>query len=154
MTTEQPNVQTSEGQARLKAMGIKPLPAPDELSPYWEAAGRHELYMQHCMSCSNLQFPPETRCLQCGAEQLDWQQTSGRGTVHSFIIDHRLMTPGFNEPHIVAQVRPVESKNQDAIITANVRDCSFEEMAMDMSVEVVFEDLPQGVTLPQFRPSR
>lgn len=155
MTTEQPNVQTSEGQARLKAMGIKPLPAPDDLTrPYWDAARRHELHMQHCMSCSNLQFPPEQKCLQCGGDQLDWQQVSGRGIVHSFIIDHRLMTPGFDEPYIVVQVRPVESKSQDAIITANMRDCSFDEIAMDMPVEVVFEDLPQGITLPQFRPSK
>lgn len=155
MTTEQPNVQTTEGQAQLKAMGIKPIPAPDALErPYWDAAKRHELVMQHCKACDNLQFPPEEKCLSCDSNDLGWQQVSGQGIVHSFIIDHRLMTPGFNEPYIVAQIRPVEATNQDAIITTNMRDCSFEEMQMDMPVEVVFEDLPQGVTLPQFRPRK
>lgn len=155
MTTEQPNVQTTEGQARLKAMGIRPVPAPDELTqPYWDAAKRHELHMQNCDKCGTLQFPPEEQCLQCGGSDLSWKQVSGRGIVHSFIVDHRLMTPGFNEPYLVAQIRPVEATNQDAIITTNMRDITFDEMAMDMPVEVVFEDLPQGITLPQFRPTR
>jgi len=153
VTTEQPNIQTTEGQARLKAMGIKPLPAPDKLTrPYWEAAKRNELHMQNCTTCGNLQFPPEERCLQCNGSDLGWKQVSGRGVIHSFIVDHRLMTPGFDEPYIVAQIRPIEATNQDAIITANMRDCTFEQIAIDMQVEVVFEALPQGITLPQFRP--
>lgn len=155
MTTEQPNVQTTAGQAQMKAMGIKPIPAPDALTaPYWEGAKRHELLMQHCTACGNLQFPPEPACYSCGGAKLDWQKVSGDGVIHSFIIDHRLMTPGFNEPYVVAQVRPVEAKNQDALITTNIRDCALDEVKMDMPVEVVFEDLPQGVTLPQFRPRR
>ncbi len=132
MTTEQPNVQTTEGQARLKAVGIKPVPTPDDLTqPYWDAAKQYELHMQNCGNCGNLQFSPEQKCLKCGGVNLSWKQVSGRGIVHSFIIDHRLMTPGFDEAYLVAQIRPVEATGQDAIITTNMRDITFDGVAID-----------------------
>lgn len=150
-----PNIQTTEGQAQLKAMGIKPVPVPDEVTgPYWASTKRHELRLQYCKTCSDFQHPPAAACRVCAGTDLDWRTVSGKGTVYSFIIDRRLMTPGFDEPYAVLQVNPVEAKRDTVRITTNMRDCAPEDVRMGMDVEVVFEDVNDAITLPQFRPAR
>ena len=107
MTKQLPNIETKEGQEQLRQMGIRVIPQPDEVSaPYWEAARRHELRIQRCGSCGAYQHPPAANCRSCQATDLRWTQIGGRGSVYSFIIDHRLMVPGFDEPYVVAQIRP------------------------------------------------
>ena len=157
MTSDQPpaiNIQTREGQERLKAMGVKPVPVADDLSrPYWDAARKHELRIQRCAACGNYQHPPRTSCEQCHASTFDWPALSGRGVIYSFIVDHRMMTPGFPEPYVVAQVNPVEARRNTVRITTNIRGCELEDVYIDMAVEVLFEDVNPEVTLPQFRPA-
>jgi uncharacterized OB-fold protein len=149
-----PNVQTRAGQEKMKEMGVKPVPLPDDVSrPYWEAAKKRELRIQQCKACSEYQHPPREECLQCGKTEFDWPQLSGKGTVFSFIIDRRLMTPGFDEPYVVAQINPVETQNDVVRITTNVRDCELGDVYCDMPVEILFEDVTDAVTLPQFRPT-
>lgn len=149
-----PNVQTTEGQAQLKAMGIKPVPVPDEVTaPYWAAAKQHKLSLQYCTTCSDFQHPPQATCLKCKGNALEWRDVSGKGTIYAFIIDHRLMTPGFSEPYAVVQVNPVEAKSDTVRITTNTRGIELDKIEVGMPVEVVFEDVNDKVTLPQFKPA-
>jgi uncharacterized OB-fold protein len=153
MTNQQPNVQTKEGQAQLREMGIRPIPQPDHLTaPYWDAARRHELHIQHCRACGAYQHPPEATCRGCQGGEFEWVKLSGRGKVYTFVIDHRLMVPGFNEPYVVAQVTPAETDDNMVRLTANIRGCDIHEVYVGMPVEVFFEDVTEDVTLPQFRP--
>jgi len=156
MTTEQavPNVETREGQEQLKAMGIKPLPQPDDVTrPYWEAARKHELRIQRCSQCREMQHPPQATCEQCGSSAFEWPQLSGRAFVYTFIIDRRLMVPGFDEPYVVAQVNPVEAGRDSVRITTNIRNCPLDQVYIGMPVQVAFEDVNEDVTLPQFEPA-
>ncbi len=150
-----PNIQTTEGQAQLKAMGIKPVPVPDEVTgPYWAGTKQHKLTLQFCTACSDFQHPPFATCRKCGGTSLEWRDVSGKGKIYSFIIDRRLMTPGFDEPYAVLQVNPVEAKSDTVRITTNMRECALEDVKIGMDVEVVFEDVNETVTLPQFRPAK
>jgi uncharacterized protein len=156
LTTGQalPNVETREGQEQLKAMGIKPLPSPDEVTrPYWEAARNHELRIQRCTNCHEFQHPPLAACEQCGGSSFEWPKLSGRAFVYTFIVDRRLMVPGFDEPYVVAQVNPVEATRDTVRITTNMRNCPLDEVYIGMPVQVVFEDVNDEVTLPQFEPA-
>jgi uncharacterized OB-fold protein len=83
-----------------------------------------------------------------------WTPISGRGTVYTFIIDHRLMVPGFNEPYVVAQIRPEETDDDVVRITGNIKECDVHDVHIGMPVEVFFEDVTADVTLPQFRAAR
>ena len=65
---------------------------------------------------------------------------SGRGEVYSFVIDRRLLVPGFDEPYAVAQVNPVESDDDAVRITANLVECELDAIEIGMPVEVVFVD--------------
>jgi len=154
MTAETPNVQTREGQEQMKKMGLKPIPLPDDITrPYWDAAKKHELRIQQCKACSNYQHPPEEQCPQCGAADFDWPQLSGQGVVYTFVIDRRLMTPSFNEPYVIAQVNPVEAQHDTVRITTNISDCELGDVYCGMPVEILFEDVTDEITLPQFRPT-
>ena len=154
MTRQLPNIQTKEGQEQLRQMGIRVIPQPDEVSrPYWEAARRHELHIQRCGICSAYQHPPAASCRYCRGIDMRWTHISGRGTVYSFIIDHRLMVPGFDEPYVVAQIRPDETDDDMVRITSNIKECDVYDVYIGMAVEVFFEDVTESVTLPQFRPA-
>jgi len=83
---------------------------------------------------------------------LHWTRLSGRGEVYSFVIDRRLMIPGFEEPYVVAQINPVEAQQDTVRITANIQGCEPEAVYIGMPVEVVFEERGDDTVLPQFIP--
>ena len=148
------NIQTREGQEQLKKQGVKPVPVAGDLSrPYWDAARRHELRIQQCTACSEYQHPPRAACAACGSSTFDWPALSGQGVVYSFIVDRRLMTPGFDDPYVVAQINPIEAQRNTVRITTNIHDCELDDVYIDMPVTVFFEDVSAEVTLPQFRPA-
>jgi uncharacterized OB-fold protein len=154
MTAERPNIQTKEGQEQLRRMGVKPIPQPDDLTrPYWQAALARELRIQRCGGCGEYRHPPSETCPACGSTAYDWTRISGRGEVYSFIIDHRLMVPGFDEPYAVVQVVPAEAQSDVVRLTANLRDCEPGDVYIGMPVEVLFEERTPEVVLPQFRPA-
>jgi uncharacterized OB-fold protein len=149
-----PNINTREGQEQLRSRGIRPKPQPDDLTrPYWEAAQRSELRLQQCGACGALRHPPSEVCKSCGSADSVWTAVSGKGRVYSFIVDHRLMVPGFNEPYVVAQVNPDEAENDSVRIVANITGCAPEDVYINMPVEVCFEQI-DAIALPQFRPRR
>jgi uncharacterized OB-fold protein len=152
--TQAPNIQTREGQEQLRKMGVKPVPAPDDLTrPYWEAAKRKELTIQRCKACGEYRHPPQEACPECQSKETEWTKLSGKGTIYTFIIDHRLMVPGFDEPYVVMQVNPVEAQHDTVRITSNLRNCPREDAYIGMPVQVLFEERTPEVTLPQFEPA-
>jgi uncharacterized OB-fold protein len=147
------SIQTRAGQEDLKSRGIRPIPKPDEYSaPYWEAAARHKVQIMRCENCEELRHPPTPECPYCGSDHLTWAKLSGHGLVYSFIVDHRLMVPGFDEPYVIVQVTPDEATRNTVRIVGNLRDCELDDVRIGMSVETVFEEVTAGVVLPQFRP--
>jgi uncharacterized OB-fold protein len=146
------SVETRAGQERLKEMGVVPIPEPDELTePYWQATARGELRLMACARCGQLRHPPSPTCPHCGSADTTWQRVSGNGIVYSFIVDHRLMVPGFDEPYVVAQVNPVEAEHDTVRIVANIKGCALSDVYIGMPVEVFFEQRGP-MRLPQFRP--
>jgi hypothetical protein len=53
-------------------------------------------------------------------------------------------------PYVVALVELEEGPT----LMSNVIDCPVDEMRIGMPVEVVFDDWPEGVSIPKFRPLR
>lgn len=144
---------TRAEQEELRRRGVRPLPEPDELTrPYWDAARRGELRIQRCTACGEHRHPPAEQCPWCDSTAADWDLMPGTGRVFSFVVDHRLMVPGFDEPYVVAQVRPDGASSDLVRIVSNIRGCAIQDVAIDMPVRVVFEDRGE-VVLPQFAPA-
>ena len=65
----------------------KPIPVPDELSkPFWAAANEGRLVIHHCKDCDTLQHPPRPRCRDCGSENLEWKEVSGKGRLSTCMV--------------------------------------------------------------------
>src|SRR3990172_12506423 len=129
----------------------RPLPRiTAENRPYWEAARRGELKLQRCDECGQFRYPIAPVCPFCLAERFTWTGLSGRGTVSTWIVFHKVFFPAFAErmPYNVAHVALEEGPR----LTTNVLECRNEDLYMGMPVEVCFERVNDEITLPQFRP--
>jgi uncharacterized OB-fold protein len=73
-------------------------------APYWEAAARRELVLQHCEDCGSSQLYPRPMCLRCNSLSLTWKQAAGRGRVHSLTTVHIAVVPELEPPYVVALV--------------------------------------------------
>jgi uncharacterized OB-fold protein len=131
----------------------KPLPVEDDLSrPYWQGARRGVLLIQRCTACGSYVHYPKPTCPGCGHADLRPTPVSGRGTVYTFTVSHYVGAPGFeNEtPYVIALV---ELEEQPGLrLVSNLRGCGADQVRVGMPVEVVFEEVMPGITLPQFRP--
>jgi hypothetical protein len=88
----------------------------------------------------------------CGSAAYQWEVLSGRGVLYSYVVDYRLLVPGFNQPYVIGQIVPLESATDTVRIVGNIRDCSVKDVAIGMDLEVFFERVGE-TTLPQFRPT-
>jgi hypothetical protein len=131
----------------------KPLPEiTPAMTPFWEAARRHQLVVQRCRGCGARRFPARDTCSRCLGHEADWVPVTGRGTVFSFAVMHQVYHPGFADavPYAVVVVELEEG----ARLVSNLLDCPVGEITIGMPVEVAFDDVTPEVTLPKFRPRR
>jgi len=132
-------------------MTIRPLPQPyQDTATYWAAAKEHRFVIQKCSDCGEHQFYPRGVCSHCLSSVLEWKTASGMGTVYSFTVNHRAPHPGFTgmTPFVTAIVALAEGPR----MMTNIVDCDPETVAINMPVEVTFDDVTGDVTLPMFRP--
>lgn len=130
----------------------KPLPeVTEETRPFWESAGRHALELQRCTACGRFRYPVSTFCPACLNDGVEWAPVSGRGTVYSFVIIHQVYHPAFKDdvPYNVAAVEFEEGPR----MYSNVVGCANDAITVGMPVEIVYDDVADGVTLPKFRPA-
>lgn len=132
----------------------KPLPAPDALSAaFWAGAAHHRLVINYCEACARHLHPGLPRCPSCNAPPTATRELSGRGTVNSFTVVHDKSTRGFEGlvPYVVGIIELVEEPG--LLLVSNIVACAPGAVAIGMPVQVSFEDVAEGVALPQFHPS-
>lgn len=132
----------------------KPLPQITPLTQrFWEAAAKKSLVVQRCQSCRSFTWCPRPHCAECGSDQLEWAEVSGRGTVYSFTTIREVVgrgSRGFEKeiPFVVAWVDLDEGPR----FVTNIVGCPIDKVTIGMAVEVVFEEAGPGIFLPKFRP--
>lgn len=91
-------------------------------------------------------------CPTCWSDEVAWETVSGRGTLYSYVINHR-PAPGFeaDAPYAIAVVQLEEGPRLMSNIVEV--DNTPENLVVDMPLEVTFEQRGD-VMLPQFRPVR
>ena len=131
--------------------GALPRPTP-ETQPFWDAlqAGRFEL--PWCTACGQPHFYPRLLCPHCGSDALQWRAASGRGQVHTFVINHKA-AKGFEDraPYVIAVVeleegpRMLSNLVMDTVPTPG-------NVGIGMPVQLEPRAVTERVTLPLFRP--
>ena len=129
----------------------RPVPLPDEASqPFLDGAQRGVLMIRRCNSCGTHLHPATEMCPECLDDDLAWVESSGRGTIFTFGVMHQNYHPAFTDdlPYNVTVVELEEGPR----LNTNIVDVPNDEIEVGMSVEVMFEEVAEGVKLPKFRP--
>lgn len=127
-----------------------PHPTQDDF-PFWDYCKQHELRIQQCAACNIFRHPPRPVCGECGHFAWNWTRVSGRGTVFSYTVINHPVHPALKEslPYNVAVV--LLDGAGDVRLVSNVIDAAPEEMHIGLPVELVWQDLPDGMALARFR---
>jgi uncharacterized OB-fold protein len=117
---------------------------------FWDALREHKLLIQRCAGCGALRHPPRPMCPRC--RSLDWNtvESSGRGTVYSYVMPRYPQFPFMEYPYIVVLVELEEGTR----LVSNLCDVPPEEIHVGMPVEVFFDTFDDDLVLHQFRPAR
>ncbi|TAL82626.1 MAG: hypothetical protein EPN62_04005 [Candidimonas sp.] len=61
------------------------LPTPSiDSAPFWAGCNREILLLQHCADCNTRFYFARRLCPACGGQRLDWEPSTGTGTIFSF----------------------------------------------------------------------
>lgn len=124
--------------------------ASDMTRPFWDGCREHQLRLPRCNDCGRWFFAPEIACIHCFSQNWQWLDSPGRGSLYSYSVVHRAPVPGHPVPFVFAVIELDEGVS----LFSNLVQCDFDAIAIGMRVEVVFEDGPDGRTLPRFKPGR
>ena len=130
----------------------KPLPVPTpETQFFWDKCKEHELWLQRCQACQHVFFYPRLHCPECLSDDVPGFRASGKGTLWTYMINHRPV-PGFEDdaPYAIAVVQLEEGPRMMSNIVGI--ENTPENLLLDMPLEVVFEDATEEISIPKFRP--
>jgi len=121
-----------------------------ESEPFWAGTRRRAFLFRHCHGCGRNHFYPRHACPHCWSANCEWRTASGKGRIFSYTVIHRNDSKPFHDqlPYIVALV----DLDEGVRVTSNIVECTPEVVHVGMPLEVVYEEITDEVTLPQFRP--
>lgn len=124
-----------------------PMPVANADSlPYWNAARERRLLIRKCKACGSLHFMPRYLCPECWSDQLEWVDSKGAGSIHSFTVIRRAPLATFATPYVVALIDLDEGPR----MIANVIGEDALSVSIGDRVKVTFEDRGDGAMIPQF----
>jgi len=127
-----------------------PAPVPDlDTQPFWDGCEQERFLVPTCGSCGARRWPPGPMCPVCRSTATEWLESSGRGSVYSFLVVHHPVNPVLLDqvPYVVAMIELEEGIR----VVGNVEDCDPDSVHTGMQVEVVFERHEEGMLIPNFR---
>jgi uncharacterized protein len=124
---------------------IRPLSNP-EYQEFYAYIDQRDLQLQRCSTCGAVRFPVSPVCFACFSDEWEWQRSSGRGRVSSWVVFRRQYFEDYPPPYTVAQVEMDEGPR----LTANLLGTESEVITEGMPVQVTYEELAGGGYLLQF----
>ena len=128
----------------------RPRPALTEDNAFWfEGARSHVLLIQRCASCGTLRHPPLPACGVCGSFEWDAVESSGRGTLYSYVVVHYPQVPAFEYPLPIGLIELDEGTR----VVANLDGIEREDIQIGMALQATFVDFDEDLSLPVFVPA-
>ncbi len=136
---------------RAPARPPRPRPALTQDNAFWfDGARAHRLLIQRCASCGTLRHPPLPACGACGSLEWDTVESSGRGTLYSYVVVHYPQIASFEYPLPIGLVELEEGTR----VVANLAGVESEEIVVGMAVRAEFVDCDDELSLPVFVPEK
>ena len=126
-------------------------PAPgvsDDNRFFWEGVKQGKLLIQRCKSCGDLHHPPGPVCPKCQSFDWDTIESSGKGTVYSFVVMHYPEVPPFEYPNPVGLIELEEGVR----LISQLIGVKPGDVKVGQKVQVEFVTFDGDLVLPQFRP--
>ena len=138
------------------AFPAESLPAPSpavnpETTEFWTATQQGRLLLKRCRDCGTVIWYPRAICPECASLETEWFEAAGRGRVYSYTVNRR--GEGAYQgvpPFVLAYVELDEGPR----LMTNIVAATESELAVGLTVEVVFHGTPDGPALPRFQPLR
>ena len=129
-----------------------PLPTPTERSrPFWDGLREGRVRIQYSPSSDQWVFYPRSHAPLTLADDLEWREITGEGTLYTYTIARRPTAPDFagQEPQIIAVVELDEGPRLTSTLV-NVVESS---IAVGMRVRPVFDHIADSeTTLLRYEP--
>ncbi|MDZ7886218.1 MAG: OB-fold domain-containing protein [Mycobacterium sp.] len=132
----------------------RPLPLPTPTSaPFWDGLRRREVWIQFSPSLDAYIFYPRVLAPGTLADDLQWRQISGAGTLVSFAVAQRPVAPQFADavPHLLGVVQWDEGPR----LATELVDVDAAQLRVGMAVSPVFAEHPEAdITLLHYTAAR
>lgn len=116
---------------------------------FWNGLRDQKLLVQRCTGCGALRHPPRPMCPKCNSLAWDTLESSGRGSVYSWVMPQHPRFPFLEYPYIVVLVELAEGIR----LVSNLREVAPGEVRVGMPVQVFYEAFDDDLVLHQFRPA-
>ena len=131
----------------------RPLPIPTPTSqPFWDALREHRIRIQYSPSAYRYVFYPRVLTPGTLADDLQWREISGMGTLCTYSVAHRPVAPHFAAD--VPQVLAVVQLDEGPRLATEIVNADPAGLRVGMRVRPVFTDFPEeGITLLHYQPA-
>lgn len=113
---------------------------------FFEGTLAGEIRIQRCDGCGILRHPPSPACGKCQSFEWTPEAVSGRGIIHSFVVNHHPQVPAFEYPLVVALVDLEEGIR----FVAEMPGVEPTDVAIGTAVEARFRTQGDDLALPYF----
>ncbi|WP_207842556.1 Zn-ribbon domain-containing OB-fold protein [Williamsia soli] len=130
-----------------------PMPVKTPVSaPYWDALREHRIRIQYSPSLDEYVFYPRILAPGTLADDLEWREISGEGTLYTFTVARKPVSPHF--ANSVPQLLAVVQWDEGPRLSTEIVNAEPSELRIGMRVRPVFFDHPEDeVTLLRYEPA-
>lgn len=131
----------------------KPMPVKTPTSaPYWDALAQHTIRIQYSPSSGEYVFYPRVLAPRTLADDLEWREISGLGTLYTYTIAHRPVHPSFADD--VPQILAIVEWDEGPRVSTEIIVDDPATLTVGMRVKPVFVDYPDDdVTMLRYEPA-
>lgn len=130
----------------------RPMPVPTPLTkPFWDALAEHRIRIQYSPSLGEYIFYPRPLAPGTLADDLEWREISGAGTLYTYTVSTRPVSPHFAKegPLVLAVVQWDEGPK----FSTELVNAAHDDIEVGMRVKPVFCDYPEaGITMLRYEP--
>jgi uncharacterized OB-fold protein len=131
----------------------KPMPEPTPVSkPFWDGLREHKVKIQYSPSAEKYIFYPRVLAPGTLADDLEWREVSGAGTLYTFTVADRPTAPPWADA--LPQFLAIVELDEGPRLSSEMVDVAPDALRVGMRVKAVFQDYPdRDITLLKFAPA-
>ena len=121
-------------------------------APFWDSLAEHRIRIQYSPSSDEYVFYPRILAPRTLADDLEWREISGAGTLYTFTVAQRPVAPQFagDVPQLLAIVQWDEGPR----FSTEMVNVDPADLVVGMRVQPVFFDYPDhDVTMLRYEPA-